>query len=77
MHGTENLKYVKCILPPSCADCLEIWEPQPPGTLRGCSGLLALKAADSVQPSEPCFLNVSTSAWEVETLYVIQLETVY
>jgi hypothetical protein len=23
-------------LPPSCADCLEIWEPQPPGTLREC-----------------------------------------
>jgi len=22
-------------VPPSCADCLEIWEPQPPGTLRG------------------------------------------
>jgi len=22
--------------PPSCADCLEIWEPQPPGTLRAC-----------------------------------------
>jgi hypothetical protein len=21
-------------LPPSCADCLEIWEPQRPGTLR-------------------------------------------
>ena len=21
-------------LPPSCADCLEIWEPQPSGTLR-------------------------------------------
>jgi hypothetical protein len=21
-------------LPPSCADCLEIWEPQPPGTLK-------------------------------------------
>jgi hypothetical protein len=21
-------------LPPSCADCLENWEPQPPGTLR-------------------------------------------
>jgi hypothetical protein len=27
------------ILPPSCADCLEIWEPQPPGTLRACLGL--------------------------------------
>jgi hypothetical protein len=26
-------------LPPSCADCLEIWEPQPPETLRACLGL--------------------------------------
>jgi hypothetical protein len=26
-------------LPPSCADCLEIWEPQPPGTLRASPGL--------------------------------------
>jgi hypothetical protein len=26
-------------LPPSCADCHEIWEPQPPGTLRACAGL--------------------------------------
>jgi hypothetical protein len=26
-------------LPPSCADCLEIWKPQPPGTLRACLGL--------------------------------------
>ena len=24
---------------PSCADCLEMWEPLPPGTLRACSGL--------------------------------------
>jgi hypothetical protein len=23
-------------LPPSCADCLDIWQPQPPGTLRAC-----------------------------------------
>jgi len=27
------------ILPPSCADRLEIWEPQPPGTVRACPGL--------------------------------------
>jgi len=27
------------ILPPSCADCLEIWEPQRHGTLRACPGL--------------------------------------
>ena len=26
-------------LSPSCADCLEICEPQPPGTLRACPGL--------------------------------------
>jgi hypothetical protein len=26
-------------LPASCADYLEIWEPQPPGTLRACPGL--------------------------------------
>ena len=26
-------------LPPSCADCLEIWEPQPSGTLMACLGL--------------------------------------
>jgi len=26
-------------LPPSCADCLEIWEPRPPETLRACPGL--------------------------------------
>jgi hypothetical protein len=26
-------------LPPSCADCLEIWEPQLPGTPRCCPGL--------------------------------------
>jgi hypothetical protein len=26
-------------LPPSCADCLKIWEPQPPGTRRACQGL--------------------------------------
>jgi hypothetical protein len=26
-------------LPPSCADCHEICEPQPPGTFRACPGL--------------------------------------
>ena len=26
-------------LPPSCADCLELWEPQPPGAPRACPGL--------------------------------------
>ena len=26
-------------VPPSCANCLKIWERQPPGTLRACPGL--------------------------------------
>jgi len=26
-------------LPPSYANCLEIWEPHPPGTLSSCPGL--------------------------------------
>jgi len=26
-------------LPPSCADCLEIWDPQSPGNFRACPGL--------------------------------------
>ena len=26
-------------LPPACADCLEIWQPQLPGTLKACPGL--------------------------------------
>ena len=29
-------------LPLSCANCLEIWEPQPPGTLRACPPLMGL-----------------------------------
>jgi len=44
-------------LPPSCADCLEIWEPQPPGTLRACPrpvmGLLYL-----LQYKVPPFIKV-------------------
>ena len=26
-------------LPTSCAECLKIWEPQPPGNLRACNGI--------------------------------------
>jgi len=41
--STRNISWGKgglCVGPttllPSCADCLEIWEPQTPGTLRVC-----------------------------------------
>jgi len=44
--STRNIswrgKVGRCVglttLPPSCADCLEIWKPQRPGTLRACPG---------------------------------------
>jgi hypothetical protein len=26
-------------LPPSCVDCIETWDPKPPGNLRTCPGL--------------------------------------
>jgi hypothetical protein len=31
-------------LSPSCADCLEMWEPQPPETLRAFTGIVLLPA---------------------------------
>jgi hypothetical protein len=38
-----GVKGGRCIglttLPPSCTDCVKIWEPQPAGTLRACQGL--------------------------------------
>ena len=38
--GGKDGRCVWLTLPPSCAHCLEIWESQPPGTLRACPGLL-------------------------------------
>jgi hypothetical protein len=34
MHVSINIKFKKKI-----KECLEIWEPQPPGTLGACPGL--------------------------------------
>jgi hypothetical protein len=38
-NRNEYQEYFLTTLPLSCADCLKIWEPQPPGTLRVCQGL--------------------------------------
>jgi hypothetical protein len=42
--STVGGKRGRCVwlttLPPSCADCLEIWEPRPTGTLWPVMGLL-------------------------------------
>jgi len=37
--GKGDLSTGLTTLPPSCADRLEIWEPQPPGTLKTCPGI--------------------------------------
>jgi hypothetical protein len=39
LRGKGRWCIVLTTLPPSCANCLEIWEPQPCGTLRACAGL--------------------------------------
>ena len=37
--GGKGGRCIGLTLPPSRADCHEIWEPQPPGALRACPGL--------------------------------------
>jgi hypothetical protein len=42
-HSGKGGRCVKMTnLPPSCADCLEIREPQLPGTFRACTGIVYL-----------------------------------
>jgi len=59
---TRNISWGKggrCVglttLPPSCAECLEIWEPQPPGTLRACNWIAL------VQPKTLKWSNITTT----------------
>jgi len=37
--GVKGGRCIRLTSPHSCAECLEIWEPQPSGTLRACPGL--------------------------------------
>jgi hypothetical protein len=53
--STRNISWGKggrCVglttLPPSCADCLKVWEPRPPGTLKGCNWICLLKYFDTL-----------------------------
>ena len=56
-------------LPPSCAKCLEIWKPQPPGTVKACPGLqggLLLCHKNETK----CHCNVERSLLPVVSLFV-------
>jgi hypothetical protein len=49
-------------LPPSCADCLEIWEPQPPGAVRACSPR-GLRRGPSVEDLLGSWVRIPPAAW--------------
>jgi hypothetical protein len=53
-------------LPYSCANCLEIWEPQPPGTFRACPGLLW-----------DCFCFYVTINAKISSLYFVLSRCIY
>ena len=46
-------------LPHSCADCLEIWEPEPPGTVRACAGIAYLYLYPKLKKMPECVMNFS------------------
>jgi len=63
-------------LPPSCADCLEIWEPQIHGTLRACPGLLqGLLYLYNLYKTTPIYIGLRLS--QVKFVFEIVLQTWY
>jgi len=63
-------------LQPSCADRLEIWEPQPPGNLRACPGLLmGLKKKKFVMFRVICRLSFESLLWNCLLYYSLLVPT--
>ena len=56
-------------LPPSCANCLEIWEPQPPGTLRACRPVMGLLYLYLYLTCHPDILYLREQEWEDQWLF--------
>ena len=66
-------------LPPSCAGCLKIWEPQPPGTLRACPDLyrdrFTFYLATSFDPEcGPSLGHYTRTRKYTETICTVRLE---
>jgi hypothetical protein len=64
-------------LPPSYADCLEIWEPQPYGTLKACKGIaLPFTSSNSYHSEQTAlllspFITQSVHYNTISTTYVV------
>jgi len=50
--GGKGGRCVRLTTLPPCADCLEIWEPQPPGTLKACPDF-PLLSRPALGPTRP------------------------
>ena len=67
-------------LPPSCADCLEIWEPQPPGTLWSCGIALPFTGVKIISYIWCPYMLILCSELCVALQYFVQItvfETMY
>jgi hypothetical protein len=69
--GGKGGRYVGLTtLPPSCANCLEIWEPQPPGILTTCPGVaVPLLRITNIQ-TRTAFPNDDTNKCFIHFLYL-------
>jgi hypothetical protein len=48
-------------VPPSCANCIEIWELQPPGSLRACNRLYLLLCFNCIEKINSSLVNAVTT----------------
>jgi hypothetical protein len=68
--STRNISWGKggrCVglttLPPSCADCPEIWEPRPSGTLRACPGMYRNRCTFWLLPCQRLRVTLHTNSF--------------
>jgi len=64
-------------LTPSCADCLQIWEHQPPGILRDCTGTASPLFQLRVPRRDSSELSARRYSTKITQRYVTQKHTSY